>query len=151
MAEQYDVDLKALITKVKKNLDKAQAAYKMAFDTGVLKKDKEVAVRDCVSTNLHAKQKKKLGLKPQGPFMVLQSDGRRFVVKTPKGLRSVSSDRITDASTSLVNDTRWSLALKARTLYEDREVLAQESQQYVVDSFQDHRWTSDGHLKLLVR
>lgn len=71
--------------------------------------------------------------------MVMQADGLRFVIETPKGLGTASSDHFSDTRTLSVNDTRWRRALNARTLYEVMEEMAQEGQQYASDSFKDHQ------------
>jgi len=96
-AEQYVEDLRALIPAVCRQLGKAQATYKRAFDSRTKEKNNSVKAGSWVNLDAHSRSPKKLGFKTQGPYMVLQTDGHRFLVDSPKGLRTVSSDQVTGA------------------------------------------------------
>ena len=54
----------------------------------------------------HSRFLKKLAFKTQEPYVVLQTDGHLFQVKSPRGLRTVSSDNVTDAPVSPVWDAK---------------------------------------------
>ena len=116
-AEQYVEDLKALIPKVRRHLGKAQAAYKRAFDALTEEKNNQLKAGDWVYLDTHSRSPKKLGIKTQGTFMVLQTDGYRFFIESPKGLRTVSSDHVTGAPPAPLRDAKWTRALKAQTLF----------------------------------
>ena len=96
-AEQYVEDLKALIPAVLRQLGKAQATYKRAFDASTKIKNNSVEAGYWVYLDAHFCAPKKLGFKTQGPYMVLQADGHRFLVESPRGLRTVSSEHVTSA------------------------------------------------------
>jgi len=72
-AEQYVEDLRALIPAVRRQLGKAQATYKRAFDARTKEKNNSVKAGDWVYLNAHSRSPKKLGFKTQGPYMVLQN------------------------------------------------------------------------------
>ena len=93
-AEQYVEDLKALIPAVRRQLGKAQATYKRAFDARTKEKNNSVKAGDWVYLDAHSRSPKKLGFETQGPYMVLQTDGHRFLVESPKSPRTVSILRL---------------------------------------------------------
>ena len=80
VADQYFQYLKALIPKVREHLGRTQKAYKKAFDARVSEKNKDIGVGAWIYTDAHARQRAKLAFKTAGPYMVLQTDGRRFLV-----------------------------------------------------------------------
>ena len=149
-AEQYVEDLKALIPKVRRNLGKAQATYKRAFDARTREKNNQIKAGDWVYTDAHSRSPKKLGFKTQGPFMVLQTDGYRFIIESPKGLRTVSSDHVTGAPAPPLRDAKWTRALNAQTLFKGGNQL-RDSPEYVFERFLTHGWNDDGQMKVLVK
>jgi len=103
-AEQYVEDLKALIPAVRRQLGKAQATHKRAFDARTKKKNNTFKAGDWVYLDSHSRSPKKLGFKTQGPYTVLQTDGHRFLVQSPRCLRTASSDHVTGTPAPPVRD-----------------------------------------------
>jgi len=149
-AEQYVEDLKALIPKVRRNLGKAKAAYKLAFDARTREQNNQLKAGDWVYIDAHSRSPKKLGFKTQGLFMVLQTDVYRFLVESPKGLRTVSSDHVPGAPAPPVRDAKWTRALRAQALVEEGNQV-RDGPEYVFERFLNHGWDDDGQLKLLVK
>jgi len=48
--------------------------------------------------------------------MVLQTDGHRFLVESPRGLRTVRSDHVTGSPAPPARDAKWTRALRAQAL-----------------------------------
>jgi len=117
-AEQYVEELKALIPAVRRQMGKAQATYKRAFEARKNEKNNTVKAEDWVYLDAHSRSPKKLGFKTKRPFMILQADGHRFLVESPKGFRTVSSDRVTGAIAPPARDAKWTRALRAQALFQ---------------------------------
>ena len=149
-AEQYVEDLKALIPAVRRRLGKAQATYKRAFDARTKQKNSSVKAGDWVYLGTHSRSPKKLGLRTQGPYMVLQTDGHRFLVESLKGLRTVSSDHVTGAPAPPARDGKWTRALRAQALFKVGDQL-KDGPEFVFEGFFNHGWDDDGQLKVLVK
>ena len=122
-AEQYVEDLKALIPAVLRQLGKAQATYKRAFDASTKIKNNSVEAGYWVYLDAHFCAPKKLGFETQGPYMVLQADGQRFLVESPRGLRTVSSEHVTSAPCEFKSSKEKSTRREAKPLilYGDRD------------------------------
>jgi len=148
-AEHYVADLKDLISKVREHLGKAQAAFKRAFDPRTREKNNHLKAGDWVYLDAHCRSPKKLGFKTQGPHVVLQTDGYRFLIESPRGIRTVSSDHFTGAPTPLARDAKWTLALRAQALLKEGTKL-KAGPEFVFKRFIKHGWNDDGQLKLLV-
>jgi len=149
-AEQYLEDLKVLIPKVREHLGTAQTACKRAFDVRTREKNNQIKAGDWVYLNAHFRSPKKIWFKTQGPYMVLQTDGYRFPVESPRGIRTVSSDHVTEAATPSARDAKWTRALRAQALCKE-ETQPNDDQDFVFEKFIKHGWSDDGQLKLLVK
>jgi len=149
-AEQYVEDLRALIPAVRRQLGKAQATYKRAFDARTKEKNNSVMAGDWVYLDAHSRSPNKLGFKTQGPYMVLQTDGHRFLVESPKGLRTVSSDHVTGAPAPPARDGKWTRALRALALFKVGDKI-KEGPEFVFERFLNHGWDDDCQLKVLVK
>jgi len=132
-AEQYVKDLKAHIPKVRQHLGKAQAAYKRAFD----EKNNHLTAGNWVYLDVHSRSPKKLGFKTQGPYMVPQTDGYRFLIESPSGIRTISGDHVTGAPTPPARDDQWTRALRAQALFEEGTQL-KDGPEYVFERFIKH-------------
>jgi len=95
-------------------------------------------------------RQKKLGFKTQGPYMVLQTAGYRFLIESPRGIRTVSSDQVTGAPTPLARDAKWTRALKAQALFQEGTHL-KDGPEYEFVKLIKHGWNDDGQLKLSVK
>jgi len=82
--------------------------------------------------------------------MMLQTDGHRFLVKSPRGLRTVSSDHVTGAPAPPVRDSKWTRALRAQALFEVGDQI-KEGPEFVFERSLNHFWDDDGQLKILVK
>ena len=82
--------------------------------------------------------------------MVLQTDGHRFLVESPKGPRTVSSDHVTGARAPPARDDKWTRTLKARALFKVGDQI-KEGPEFVFERFLNHCWDNDGQLKVLVK
>jgi len=149
-AEQYVEDLRALISAVRRQLGKAQATYKRAFDARTKEKSHSVKAGDWVYLDAHSRSPKKLGFKTQGPYMVLQTDGYRFLMESPKGLRTVSSDHVTGAPAPPARDGKWTRALRAQAFFKVGDHI-KEGPEFVFERFLNHGRDDDGQLKVLVK
>jgi len=149
-AEQYVEDLRALIPAALRQLGKAQATYERAFDARTKEKNNSVKAGDWVNLDAHSRSPKKLGFKTQGPYMVLQTDGHRFLVNSPKGLRTVSSDHVTGAPAPPARDGKWTRAHRAQALFKVGDQV-KEGPEFVFERFLNHGWDDDGQLKVLVK
>jgi len=149
-AEQYVEDIKALIPAARRQLGKAQATHMRVFDARTKEKNNSVEAGDWVYLDAHSRSPKKLGLKTQGPYMVLQTDGHRFLVESPKGLRTVSSDHVTCAPAPPARDGKWTRALRAQALFKVGDQI-KEGPEFVFERFLNHGWDDDGQLKVLVK
>jgi len=149
-AEQYVEDLKVVISKVLEHLGKAQAAYKRAFDVRAQELNNELKAGDWVYLDAHSPSPKRLGFRTQGPYMVLQTDGYRFLVESPRGIRTVSSDHVTGAPTPPARDAKWTRALWAQVLFKEGTQL-KDGPEFVFEKFIKHGWNDDGQLKVLVK
>lgn len=150
VAEWYVQDVKELALRVRKHLGKAQDSYKEAFDRRVKDKNNSIAVGDWIYTAAHANMLSKLAFKTEGPYMVLKTDGQRFLVESPKGLRTLSSAHITVAPPPPDGDRAWAREKGAQTNF----ALAspdEERPEYMLERFVPHRRGADGVIQLLVR
>ena len=148
-AEQYVQDLKAHILAVRRQLGKAQATYKRAFDARTKEKNNSVKAGDWVCLDAHSRAPTKLEFKIQGPYMVLQTDGHRLLVESTNGLRAVSSDHVTGASAPTARDGEWTRALRAQDLFKVGDQI-KEGPELVSERFLNHGWDDDGQLRVLV-
>jgi len=148
-AEQYVEDLKDLLPAVRRQLGKAQATSKRAFDARTKEKNNSVKAGDWVYLDAHYRSPKKLGFKTEGPYMVLKTDGHRFLVESLKGLRTVSSDNVTGAPAPPARDGKWTRALRAQALFKVGNQI-KEGPEFVFERFLNHCWDDDGQLKVLV-
>ena len=82
--------------------------------------------------------------------MVLQTDGHRFLVESPKGLRTVSSDHGTGAPALPARDGKLTRALRAQALLKVGDQI-KEGPEFVFERFLNHGWDDDGQLKVLVK
>jgi len=149
-AEQYVEDLRALIPAVRRQLGKAQATYKRAFDARTKEKNNSVKAGCWVYLDAHSRSPQKLGFKTQGPYMVLQTDGHRFLMDSPNGLRTMSSDHVTGAPAPPARDGKWTRALGNKALFKVGDQI-KEGPEFVFERFFNHGWDDDGHLKVLVK
>jgi len=149
-AEQYVEDLKALILAVRRQLGKAQPTYKRAFDARTKGKNNSVKAGDSMYLDAHSDSPKKLGFKTHGPYMVRQTDGHRFLVESPKGLRTVSSDHVTGTPALSARDGKWARALRAQALLKVGDQI-KEGPEFVFEPFLNHGWDDDGQLQVLVK
>jgi len=141
-AEQYVQDLKAHILAVRRQLGKAQATYKRAFDARTKEKNNSVKAGDWVCLDAHSRAPTKLEFKIQGPYMVLQTDGHRLLVESTNGLRAVSSDHVTGASAPTARDGEWTRALRAQDLFKVGDQI-KEGPELVSERFLNHGWDDD--------
>jgi len=139
-AEQYVEDLRALIPAVRRQLGKAHATCKRAFDARTKEKNNSVKAGEWVYLDAHSRSPKKLGFKTQAPYMVLQTDGHRFLVESPKGLRTVSSDHVTGAPAPPAQDGLFMVGDQIK-----------EVPEFVFERFLNHGRDDDGQLKVLVK
>jgi len=82
--------------------------------------------------------------------MVLQTDEHQFLVESPKGLRTVSSDHVTGAPAPPARDGKWTRALRAQDLFKVGDQI-KEGPEFVFERFLNHGWDDDGQLKALVK
>ena len=82
--------------------------------------------------------------------MRLQTDGLRFLVESPKGLRTVISDNVTGAPAPPARGANWTRALRAQALFKVGDQI-QEGPEFVFERFLNHSWDDDGQLKVLVK
>jgi len=149
-AEEYVADLTALILAVRRQLGKAQATYKRAFDARTEEKNNSVQAGDWVYLDAHSRSQKKPGFKTQGPYMVLQTDGHRFLVESPKGLRTVSSDHVTGAPSPPAQDGKEKRAHRSQALCTVADQI-KEGPEFVFERFVNHGQEDDGQWKVLVK
>jgi len=149
-AEKYVEDLKALIPAVRRQMGKAQATYKRAFDARTKEKNNSVKSGDWVYLDAHSRSPKKHGSKTQGPYMVLQTDGHRFLVESPGGLRTVSSDHVTGAPPPPARDAKCTRALRAQALFKVGDQI-KKGPEFVFERSLNHSWDDEGQLKVLVK
>jgi len=149
-AEQYVEDLKALIPAVRRQLGKAQATYKRAFDARTKEKNNSVKAGDWIYLDAHSRSPNKFGFKTQGPYMVLQTDGHRFLVESPKGLRIVRSDHVTGSPAPPARNAKWTRALRDQALFKVGDHI-NEGPEFVFERFVNHGWDDEGQLKVLVK
>jgi len=82
--------------------------------------------------------------------MVLPTDGHLFLVESPKGLRTVSSDHVTGAPAPPARDGKWTRALRGQALFKMGDQ-NKEGPELVFERFLNHGWDDDGQLKVLVK
>jgi len=82
--------------------------------------------------------------------MVLQTDGYRFLIESPRGIRTVSSDHVTGAPTPPARDAKWTRAFRAQALFKEGTT-PKDGPEFVFEKFIEHGWNEDGQLKLLVK
>jgi len=82
--------------------------------------------------------------------MVRQTDGYRFFMESPRGIRTVRSDHVSKPPTPPARDAKWTRALRAQALFKEGTQL-KDGPEYVVEKFIKHGWDDDGQLKLLVQ
>jgi len=149
-AEQYVQDLRALIRAVRQQPGKAEATYKPAFDTRTKEKNNSVKAGDWVYPDAHSRSPKKIGCKTQGPYMVLQTNGHRFLVESLKGLRTVSSYHVTGAPAPPAPDGMCRRAVRAKALFNLGDQIM-EGPEFVLERFPNHGVDDEGQLKVLVK
>jgi len=146
-AEQYFEDLQALIPADLRQLGKARATYKRAFDAHTKEKNNTVKTRDWVNRDAHFRPPKNLEFKTQGPYMVLQTDGHLFLVESPKGRLTVRGDHVTGAPEPPARDANWTRALRAQALYKVGDQI-REDPEFVFERFLNHAWDDGGRAGL---
>jgi len=82
--------------------------------------------------------------------MVLQTDRHRFLVESPNGPRTVSSDHVTGAPAPPARDGKWTRAPRAQALFKVGDQMT-EGPEFVFERFLNHAWDDDGQLKVLVK
>ena len=82
--------------------------------------------------------------------MVLQTDGYRFLIESPRGIRTVSSEHVTGAPTPPARDAKWTRALRAQALFKEGTQV-KDGPEFVFEKFIKHGCNDDGQLKLLVK
>ena len=82
-------------------------------------------------------------------LLVLQSDGHRFLVESPRDLRTVSSDHFTGAPAPPVSDSKWTRAFRVQAFFMVGDQ-TKEGPDLVFDRFLNHGLDDDGQLKVLV-
>jgi len=82
--------------------------------------------------------------------MVLRTDGHRFLVESPEGLRTVSSEHVTGAPAPPARDGKWTRAFRAQALLKVGDQ-TKEGPEFVFERFLNHGWDDDGQLKVLVK
>ena len=98
--------LKELHPLAQRRLAEAQARYKAGFDRSVREKNKELQVGSWVylRREVHATgTNPKLDQQVDGPYRVVETDGRTFVLQQGEERARVSSDRVTPAPAPLGN------------------------------------------------
>lgn len=152
-ATRYVGELKGIIPKVRKHLNKAQEAYKKNFDASVAEKNKDLHVGDWIFLASHARKRSKLAHKSLGPYMVLKTDGRRFTIESPERNRTVTSDHITRAPAPQEGHPAWKRAEATRQNYENTASSkgSSDEAEYVFEKLVGHRYKADGSLELCVR
>ena len=80
---------------------------------------------------------------------MLQTDGHRFLVESPKGLRTVSSDHVTGAPAPPARDAKCTRAVRARALFKAGDQV-KEGPEFVFERFLNHGLDDDGQLRVLV-
>lgn len=76
--------------------------------------------------------------KKDDPYMVLKTDAQRFLVKSPKGLRTLSSDYITESTPPPQGDKAWALANVTQTNFE-LEPPQEEGPECLLECFLSHK------------
>lgn len=152
-ALRFVEDLKSIIPQVRKHLAKAQEAYKKTFDATVAEKNKDLREGDWVFLASHTRKRSKLAHKSVGPYMVLRTDGRRFTVETPSGIRTVTSDHATRAPAPQAGHPAWARAEAARANFKVAQPSPStgDGKEYVFEKFVDHRFNAEGALELRIR
>jgi len=143
-------ELKTLIPIVAEHLGNSQAAYNRSFDARAREKNNQLKAGDWVYLDAHSGSPKKLGFNTQGPYMVLQTDGYRFLIESPRGIRTVSSDNATGAPTPPARHAKSTRALRAQALVKKGTQL-KDAPEFAFERFIKHCWNDDGQLKLLVK
>ena len=98
----------------------------------------------------HSRSQKKLGFKIQESYIVLQTNGLRFLVESLRGIRTVASDHVTEAPPPPARDAKWNGALRAQALFKE-ETQRKDGPKFVCDKFIKHGCTDDVQLKLPVK
>jgi len=82
--------------------------------------------------------------------MVLHTDWYRFLLESPRGIRTVSSDHVTGAPTPLARDAKWTRALRAQARFKEGTHL-KDGPEYVIENFIKHGWNNNGQLQVLIK
>jgi len=82
--------------------------------------------------------------------MVQQSYDHRFLVKSPWGVRTGSSDHVTGAPTPPVRDSKWTRAHRAQALLMVGDKI-REGPELVFERLVNHGLADEGQLKVLVK
>jgi len=120
------------------------------FDARTREMSNQPKSGDCVYLDAYFRSQKKLGFKIQGPYMVLQTDGYRFLFESPRGIRTVSRDLVTGAPTPPARDAEWTRALRAQALFKEGTQLM-DCHEFVFKRLVKHGWNDDGQVNLLVK
>ena len=143
--------LKEILPTVRKHLAKAQALYKRKFDLRVLERNKAITPGQWVFVRVFAPKQGKLSFKAEGPFMVVRTAGYMFLVESPTGFRTVSSDHITAAPAPPDGDPAWERAYDACGPNDGVPQAKRVGHEYVFERIVDHMWTRDNRLVLRLR
>jgi len=135
--------LKELIPQVRASIAKTQARYKRDYDKKVRPRRVPVKSGDYVYLRNH-QRKHKLGPKATGPYEVLETDGRTFLLDQYGIPYRVSADHVVPAGPIPVGE-RPSVPKLAVP-----EALREEGTEFVYEHFLGHSWDDDGVLWLKV-
>jgi len=69
--------------------------------------------------------------------MVLPTDGHRFLVESPRGLRTVGKDHVTGAPAPPARNAKWTRALRAQALSKSGDQI-KEGPEFVFERFLNH-------------
>jgi Chromo (CHRromatin Organisation MOdifier) domain len=157
--------LKELRPLAKKKPAEAQARYKATFDRSVREKNKEFQAGSWVYVRkeVHATgTNPKLDAQVDGPYRVLETDGRTFQIHQGEQKVRISSDRITPAPAPL-GEVRPKTLITPNsspvTASDDASANEEENQagypereaEYVVERIFGVRQGADGKLRYLIR
>ena len=97
--EQRRAHLRDLAFTVRKNLEMAQRRYKKSYDRRVNTVNQALRAGDWVYVDTHAKDRKKLDQKVEGPYRILKRDSHTFTVLAKGYPDRISSDHVARAPT----------------------------------------------------
>lgn len=96
---------------------------------------------DWVYVKFYAKGRTKISSRTKGPYMVLRTDGQRFLIETPTGEQSQSKYNITRAPPLMAGDPVWKRAREARDTF--NECPEESPGKDVFEQIVGHQWVED--------